>query len=133
MLSRAVPEQAAKFASSAVRDRGGWRRMCVRVKNRMVAPLEHIIRNAVSHGIESPMERVNKGKPEMGVISIDVSRDGSDVVVKVNDDGAGINLDKVRGRALQLGLIADNHAIADNDLVQLILEPGFSTAEHVTQ
>jgi len=104
-----------------------------KVLDRMVAPLEHIIRNAVSHGIENTVERVKKGKPETGVISIDISRDGSDVVVKVSDDGAGINLDKVRGRALQLGLIEENHAIPDVDLVQFILEPGFSTAEYVTQ
>ena len=55
------------------------------------------------------------------------------MVIKVSDDGAGINLDKVRGRALQLGLIAENHSISDSELVQFILEPGFSTAEHVTQ
>jgi len=104
-----------------------------KVLDRMVAPLEHIIRNAVSHGIEKAVERIEKGKPETGVISIDISRDGSDVVIKVSDDGAGINLDKVRGRALQLGLIAENHSISDSELVQYILEPGFSTAEHVTQ
>jgi len=104
-----------------------------KVLDRMVAPLEHLIRNAVSHGIEIPVERLKKGKPEIGVISIDISRDGSDVVVKVSDDGAGINLDRVRGRALQLGLIEEHHAVPDMDLVQFILEPGFSTAEHVTQ
>ena len=104
-----------------------------KVLDRMVVPLEHIIRNAVSHGIEKAVERIEKGKPETGKISIDISRDGSDVVIKVSDDGAGINLDKVRGRALQLGLIAENHSISDSELVQYILEPGFSTAEHVTQ
>jgi chemosensory pili system protein ChpA (sensor histidine kinase/response regulator) len=99
----------------------------------MVAPLEHIIRNAISHGIENPVDRVKKGKPETGVIAIEISRDGSDIVITVKDDGAGVNLDKVRSRALQLGLISDNQGVADNDLVQFILEPGFSTAEHVTQ
>jgi chemosensory pili system protein ChpA (sensor histidine kinase/response regulator) len=104
-----------------------------KVLDRIVAPLEHLIRNAVSHGIETSVERVKKGKPEVGVVSINISRDGSDVVVKVSDDGAGINLDRVRGRALQLGLIDENRSIPDNDLLRFILEPGFSTAEHVTQ
>ncbi len=104
-----------------------------KVLDRMVAPLEHIIRNAISHGIETAVDRINKGKPEVGVIAIDISRDGSDIVIKVSDDGAGINLEKVRSRALQLGLMKQNHNLTDNDLVQYILEPGFSTAEHVTQ
>jgi len=104
-----------------------------KVLDRMVAPLEHIIRNAISHGIESPVERVKKGKPESGTIQIDISRDGSDIVIKVSDDGAGVNLDKVRSRALQLGLIEHDQSVPDSDLVQYIREPGFSTADHVTQ
>ncbi len=104
-----------------------------KVLDRMVAPLEHIIRNALSHGIETPMERVKKGKPETGTIAIDIIRDGSDVVIRVSDDGAGVNLDKVRNRAIQLGLLDKKKQITDGDLVQFILEPGFSTADHVTQ
>jgi chemosensory pili system protein ChpA (sensor histidine kinase/response regulator) len=104
-----------------------------KVLDRMIAPLEHIIRNAISHGIETPVDRVKNGKPEVGVITIDITRDGSDVVIKVSDDGAGINLEKVRSRALQLGLMKQNHSVTDSDLVQFILEAGFSTAEHVTQ
>ncbi len=104
-----------------------------KVLDRMVAPLEHILRNALSHGIETPVERVNKGKPETGKISIDITRDGSDVVIRVSDDGAGVNLDKVRNRAIQLGLLDKNKEIGEGDLVQFILEPGFSTADHVTQ
>jgi len=104
-----------------------------KVLDRMVAPLEHIIRNALSHGIETPVERVKKGKPESGTISIDISRDGSDIVIRMSDDGAGVNIEKVRGRAMQLGLIDKDQQVADADLVQFILEPGFSTAEHVTQ
>ena len=104
-----------------------------KVLDRMVAPLEHIIRNALSHGIETPVERVRKGKPEVGKISIEISRDGSDVVLRVSDDGAGVDVDKVRKRAVQLGLLDDGRDVSESDLVQLILEPGFSTAEHVTQ
>jgi chemosensory pili system protein ChpA (sensor histidine kinase/response regulator) len=104
-----------------------------KVLDRMVAPLEHIIRNAISHGIETPVERVKKGKPESGHIAIDITRDGSDVVIKVSDDGAGVDIEKVRSRAIQLGLLEKGRVSSESDLVQYILEPGFSTAEHVTQ
>ncbi|MDH3630966.1 MAG: Hpt domain-containing protein [Gammaproteobacteria bacterium] len=104
-----------------------------KVLDRMVAPLEHIIRNALSHGIETPVERVKRGKDESGKISIDITRDGSDIIIRVSDDGAGVDLDKVRSRAVQLGLLDKKHQISDAELVQYILEPGFSTAEHVTQ
>jgi chemosensory pili system protein ChpA (sensor histidine kinase/response regulator) len=104
-----------------------------KVLDRMVAPLEHIIRNALSHGIETPVERVKKGKPEIGQIAIDITRDGSDVVIKVSDDGAGVDIEKVRSRAIQLGLLEKDRKASETDLVQYILEPGFSTAEHVTQ
>ena len=104
-----------------------------KVLDRMVAPLEHIIRNALSHGIETPVERVKKGKAESGRIAIDIARDGSDIVIRVSDDGAGVNIEKVRSRAIQLGLLEQSHEVSDADLVQYILEPGFSTAEHVTQ
>ena len=104
-----------------------------KVLDRMVAPLEHIIRNALSHGIETPVERVKKGKPESGRITIDIARDGSDIVIRVSDDGAGVSVEKVRSRAIQLGLLEKSHEVSEADLVQYILEPGFSTAEHVTQ
>ncbi len=104
-----------------------------KVLDRMVAPLEHIIRNALSHGIETPVERVKKGKPESGKITIDITRDGSEIVIRVSDDGAGVNIEKVRSRAIQLGLLDKSHQISEADLVQYILEPGFSTADHVTQ
>jgi len=66
-------------------------------------------------------------------VTIDIARDGSDIIVKVSDDGAGINLEKVRNRALKMGLMKPDHQVTDSDLVQYILEPGFSTAEQVTQ
>ena len=130
-LVRQTSQELAKKAELVVS--GAENEVDNKVLDRMVAPLEHIIRNAVSHGIEAPVERVKKGKPEVGKISIDISRDGSDIVIRISDDGSGINLDKVRGRALQLGLIQQDETVADIDLVQYILEPGFSTAEQVTQ
>jgi len=104
-----------------------------KVLDRMVAPIEHIIRNAIFHGIESPVQRLAKGKPETGLISIDIHRNGSDVVVKIKDDGAGINIEKAKSRAMQLGLMDAKQQLSDADVVQFILEPGFSTADKVTQ
>jgi chemosensory pili system protein ChpA (sensor histidine kinase/response regulator) len=104
------------------------------VLERMVAPLEHMLRNAVSHGIEPVDERKAAGKPEAGHIDLQVSREGSEVVIRVNDDGAGINLKAVREKARNLGLIsADDALLSDEDVMQFILESGFSTAREVSQ
>ena len=133
-LRRLVRKTAAELAKKArLEVHGEDSEVDVKVLDRMVAPLEHILRNAISHGIEKPIERLNKGKPETGTIRIDISRDGSDVVLQISDDGAGINIDKVRGRALELGLMKPDDKLSDEEIVQFILEPGFSTAEQVTQ
>ncbi len=100
---------------------------------RMVAPLEHMLRNAVVHGIELPERRTALGKPDVGRISVTLTRDGAEVVVVVTDDGAGINVRLIREKAITIGLV-DRHAkLTDEETMQLILEPGFSTAGHVTQ
>ena len=103
------------------------------VLDHMVAPLEHMIRNSISHGIELPEERVSKGKPETGKLQIAVSREGSEILIECTDDGAGINLDKVRAKARTLGMISDSDDLSDQDAMQLILESGFSTASEVSQ
>ena len=69
------------------------------VIDRVIAPIEHMLRNAVSHGIELPKERKDKGKPEAGTIRIEFERESSDIVLKISDDGAGINLDGVRKKS----------------------------------
>jgi chemosensory pili system protein ChpA (sensor histidine kinase/response regulator) len=100
---------------------------------RMVAPLEHMLRNAVVHGIETPERRSALGKPDVGRISVSLTRDGAEIAIVVTDDGAGINVKLIREKAVALGL-ADRHSkLTDEEAMQLILEPGFSTAGHVTQ
>ncbi len=100
---------------------------------RMVAPLEHMLRNAVVHGIEAPERRAALGKPDVGRISVSLTRDGAEVVIVVTDDGGGINVKLIREKAVALGL-ADRHSkLTDEEAMQLILEPGFSTAGRVTQ
>jgi chemosensory pili system protein ChpA (sensor histidine kinase/response regulator) len=100
---------------------------------RMLPPLEHMLRNAVVHGIETPERRAALGKPEVGRISISLERDGAEVVIVVADDGAGINVNLIRDKAITLGLTSAHAKLTDEEAVQLILEPGFSTAGHVTQ
>ena len=103
------------------------------VVDRIIAPLEHMLRNAISHGIESPQQRLAAGKPETGTISITLERESSDVLLKISDDGAGINLDAIRNKAVQRGLMAADADLSDSEVLQFILETGFSTAEKVTQ
>lgn len=103
------------------------------VLDRMVAPLEHMLRNAIAHGIESPQERVAKGKPEAGHIRIEIGREGSEVVIRVADDGGGINIEAIRAKAIKVGMIREGDRVTDYDLMQLILESGFSTAKQVDQ
>ncbi|MBB3061003.1 Hpt domain-containing protein [Microbulbifer rhizosphaerae] len=100
---------------------------------RMVAPLEHMLRNAVDHGIETPQERARAGKPERGRINVALEREGSEVVLTISDDGAGINLMKVRQKAVESGLMRPDAELSNTEILQFILQAGFSTADKVTQ
>src|SRR6478672_9179307 len=99
----------------------------------MTAPLEHMLRNAVAHGLEAPAERKKNKKNEEGTIRIAVRREGSEVVLEVGDDGAGLNRNAIRKRAEERGLIRNDAVLADADLDALIMEPGFSTADTVSR
>jgi chemosensory pili system protein ChpA (sensor histidine kinase/response regulator) len=96
-------------------------------------PLIHLIRNSFDHGIEDPQTRLAAGKPATGLIEIRAAYRGNQTLITIKDDGGGINLDKIKGRALEMGLDAEDlrHA-STSDLLDLIFEPGFSTAEAVT-
>jgi chemosensory pili system protein ChpA (sensor histidine kinase/response regulator) len=103
------------------------------VLERMTAPLEHMLRNAVAHGLEKPDKRKKAGKPEEGSISIAIRREGSEVVLEVVDDGAGLNREAIRKRGEERGLVRPDAVLTDNDLDMLIFEPGFSTADEVSR
>ena len=103
------------------------------VVDRIIAPLEHLIRNAIAHGIESPEAREQAGKDRVGKLTLTVDRDGSDVVFRVKDDGAGIDVDRVRQKAVERGLLTADAEISEHDVLQLIFESGMSTAKEVTQ
>jgi chemosensory pili system protein ChpA (sensor histidine kinase/response regulator) len=103
------------------------------VLERMAAPLEHMLRNAVDHGLESAEVRIAAGKPAQGRITLDLSREGGDIIFDIRDDGAGVPLDAVWRKAIKRGLLAPDADISDRDVLQFILQPGFSTAEKITQ
>ncbi len=103
------------------------------VLEHMLPPLEHLLRNAVIHGIESPAERHAAHKPETGEISVHMRRDGSEVVIDVADDGAGINTQAIRAKAMEQGLLKPGERLSDEAAKEMILRPGFSTATQLTQ
>lgn len=97
-------------------------------------PLMHLLRNSADHGLESNEERVRLGKPEVGSIFLDAYQDGNNVVIEVRDDGAGIDVDKVRRKALEKGTITEKQAetMSDKDYIDLLFQPSFSTADKIT-
>ena len=103
------------------------------VLNRVVAPLEHMLRNAIGHGIEDASTRQQAGKSTVAKITIDLSREGSELIIKLIDDGAGLNLPAIRQKAEERELLKPDTVISDKELMQFILEPGFSTAKTLTQ
>jgi len=103
------------------------------VIDRIVAPLEHMLRNAVAHGIEAPQVRNKSGKAETGRITVTFEREGPEIVLRIEDDGAGMDIDAIRARALKHGLMQEDSGLEDDEIIQFILQTGFSTASDVTQ
>ncbi|GAB6152507.1 chemotaxis protein CheA [Desulfosporosinus burensis] len=95
-------------------------------------PLMHLIRNSVDHGIESPEERRAAGKPELGTITLNAYHEGNHIAILISDDGAGLDLDKIRQIAVSKGLIGEREELSERDIANLIFLPGFSTADTVT-
>ncbi len=103
------------------------------VLERMTAPLEHMLRNAVAHGLEKPDQRSAAGKPAEGTVTIAIRKEGSEVVLQITDDGKGLDRDAIRQRGETRGLVHKDAVLSSAQLDALILEPGFSTAEEVSQ
>jgi len=103
------------------------------VLDRVIPPIEHMLRNAIAHGIEMPNQRRKLGKPATGTINLSFMREGSDIVIQVSDDGAGINLEAIQKKAVEKGLLKPGSKVAKDVLLNIIMESGFSTAEKVTQ
>jgi chemosensory pili system protein ChpA (sensor histidine kinase/response regulator) len=103
------------------------------VLDRIVPSLEHMLRNSIDHGIESPDARRTAGKQENGLITLKLQREGSAMTIEVSDNGSGLNLQAIREKAVKRGLLGADDDATDNEVMQFILEPGFTTAQEVTQ
>ena len=96
-------------------------------------PLVHIVRNSCDHGIDTPEERLKSGKPEMGVVTIEARHEGGEVWIIITDDGRGLNKDKILSKAIEKGLVkGDGSDLSDEKIFKLVFEPGFSTADKIT-
>jgi two-component system chemotaxis sensor kinase CheA len=100
----------------------------------LAEPLAHLVRNAVDHGIESPAERINQGKPAQGTVTLDAYHQGNQIIIEVNDDGHGIDRDRLIAKAVERGLIkpGDAAVLGEADINNLIFHPGLSTSDQVT-
>ena len=103
------------------------------VINKMIGPLEHLLRNAISHGIEMPALRVEQGKDEMGDIRLSLRQEGNEVIITMRDDGAGLNFSRIREKAISKGLLSASDPYDERKLTEMIFNSGFSTAEQVSQ
>jgi chemosensory pili system protein ChpA (sensor histidine kinase/response regulator) len=99
----------------------------------MLPPFEHLLRNAIAHGIEKPAVRRQRGKPESGQVLVKIRREGAEVIVEVSDDGGGLDVGAIRRKAYERGLLAESQKVTDEQAIELILQPGFSTASELTQ
>jgi len=103
------------------------------ILERLIAPFEHMLRNAIDHGIEDREQRLQANKPETGHIVLNIGRQGTDVVVTFSDDGKGIDVSRIKQKAIQTGLMTKDQKLEQEEILQFIFHPGFSTAAQVTQ
>jgi chemosensory pili system protein ChpA (sensor histidine kinase/response regulator) len=132
-LHRVVRQAAKDTGKRANLDiRHGQTELDRSVLDKMAGPLEHILRNSVAHGLEDAATRVAAGKPAIGQITLSLAQEGNEIVLAINDDGAGLDFGRIRQRAIEQGLLAPEAQPDEVALTQLIMQPGFSTAEEVT-
>ena len=132
-LYRVLRQTAKELKKRANLDiRGGRIEIDRSVLERLTPVLEHLVRNALAHGIESDASRKEQGKPDIGELTLSARQQGNEVVISLADDGGGIPLDRVRARAIERGLIDGHDEMTDARLLEFIFQPAFSTAEQVT-
>ncbi len=133
-LRRIVRQTAEALDKQATLEiTGGETEIDRQVLDRMVAPLEHLLRNALAHGIEPSTERLRLGKPALGQVNLRVSREGSQVLLEIADDGRGLDDAAILARARERGLVRSDEQLSETQVFHLILAPGLSTAEQVSQ
>jgi two-component system chemotaxis sensor kinase CheA len=102
------------------------------VVEKITDPLTHLVRNSMDHGIESAELRAERGKPAQGTVSLNAYHDSGSIVIEVSDDGGGLNRDRILAKAIERGLVEPGRSLSDGEIYGLVFEPGFSTAEQVT-
>jgi chemosensory pili system protein ChpA (sensor histidine kinase/response regulator) len=130
-LVRQIAKEADKRAELAVEGASG--ELDRQVLDKMLPPFEHMLRNAVVHAIESADERQEAGKPATGRITIRLHREGTEMVIDVADDGRGLDVEAIRRKAYELDMLKPDSKVTDEEIMELILTPGFTTAGKVTQ
>ena len=130
-----VTRQAAKELDKRVNldIRGGSVEIDRGVLEKMAAPFEHLLRNAIVHGIESRGQRLAAGKKDIGELTVEIRQEGNEVVIQFSDDGQGLDIDRIRDKAQTAGLVRDAAGLSEADLRELIFHPGFSTAQEITE
>ena len=132
-LYRVLRQTAKELKKRANLDiRGGRIEIDRSVLERLTPVIEHLVRNSLAHGIETDESRARLGKPGIGELTLAARQQGNEVAISLSDDGDGIPLDKVRARAVALGLIGADESMSDGQLLEFIFQPGFSTADQVT-
>ncbi len=132
-LYRVVRQTARELGKRAQIDiRNGELELDRSVLEKVTAPLEHLLRNAIAHGLENPEGRIAAGKPEFGEILLSARQEGNEIVLILKDDGAGLNLEKIRAKSEAQGLLSPGMEPTDIQLAHMIFQAGFSTADEVT-
>jgi chemosensory pili system protein ChpA (sensor histidine kinase/response regulator) len=132
-LYRVVRQTAKELDKRANLDlRGGQTELDRSVLEKMTGPIEHLLRNAVAHGLETPEQRRAAGKPEIGEIVLRVGQEGNEIAIELSDDGRGLDFDRIKARGVAAGLIPADQPVGNEKLTELIFQAGFSTADTVT-
>jgi two-component system, chemotaxis family, sensor kinase CheA len=132
-FSRVVRDVARELGKEIrLETHGGETELDKTLIEKITDPLTHLVRNCIDHGIESPETRVANGKAAQGVVTLTAYHDSGSVVIEVSDDGGGLNRDKILKKARERGLVTAEQSLSDREIYALIFEPGFSTAEAVT-
>jgi chemosensory pili system protein ChpA (sensor histidine kinase/response regulator) len=133
-LYRIVRQTAKELGKRAnLEIRGGQVELDRSVLDKIGAPLEHLLRNAVAHGLETRGVRLAAGKPEIGEVSLTLAQEGNEIIISMADDGAGLDFERIRARGIEAGLLRPDEPADEGRLIKLIFAAGFSTATEVSQ
>ena len=130
-LVRQIAQEAGKNTELVVEGASG--ELDRQVLDKMLPPFEHMLRNAVVHGMETTAQRQKANKPATGRITIRLHREGSEMIIDVADDGKGLDVDAIRRKAYELDMLKPDSKVTDEEIMELILTPGFTTASKITQ